>query len=77
MVSLHVDLPYQHVHLKFDMHINQFINYYFSLQLKRTPRPFPKLIIKGDVDSIDDFTMDNLELKNYNPYPKIKMDMAV
>ncbi|XP_041367637.1 thymidylate synthase-like [Gigantopelta aegis] len=69
--------PGDFVHTLGDAHI--YVNHIepLKVQLKREPRPFPKLIIKGEVDSIDDFTMDNLELVKYNPYPKIKMDMAV
>ncbi|XP_041366069.1 thymidylate synthase-like [Gigantopelta aegis] len=69
--------PGDFVHTLGDAHI--YVNHIepLKVQLTREPRPFPKLIIKGEVDSIDDFTMDNLELVKYNPYPKIKMDMAV
>ena len=46
-------------------------------QLKREPRPFPKLRINRKVTSIDDFKMDDLELEGYKPHPKIKMEVAV
>lgn len=46
-------------------------------QLERTPRAFPKLVIKRDVTDIADFTMKDFELVDYNPMPTIKMDMAV
>ena len=46
-------------------------------QLKRTSKPFPKLKIIGDYDSIDDFGMYSFELEGYDPHPFIKADMAV
>ncbi|XP_075156631.1 thymidylate synthase [Haematobia irritans] len=46
-------------------------------QLKRKPRPFPKLIIKRKVEDIEDFKFDDFEIVDYNPYPKIHMEMAV
>jgi len=46
-------------------------------QLQRVPRPFPQITIKRKVASIEDFHFDDFELLNYNPYPKISMEMAV
>jgi len=46
-------------------------------QLERIPRPFPRLNIKRQVSSIEDFKADDFELLDYNPYPKISMEMAV
>jgi len=46
-------------------------------QCARTPRPFPQLRIKRQVANIDDFTVDDFELINYNPHPKLSMPMAV
>ncbi len=47
------------------------------VQLKRMPRPFPKLRIKRKVESIDDFKLEDFELIGYDPHKKIAMDMAV
>ncbi|PIK56414.1 hypothetical protein BSL78_06658 [Apostichopus japonicus] len=49
----------------------------FSLQLERSPKPFPKLVIKRKVENIDDFKMEDFEIVGYKPYPKIKMEMSV
>lgn len=46
-------------------------------QVERTPRPFPKLVIKRKVTDIDQFQMDDFEVVGYNPYSKIPMQMAV
>lgn len=52
-------------------------NYMLDCQLRRTPRPFPKLVIKRRVSDIDDFTSEDFDLIGYNPYPKISMKMSV
>ncbi|KAF5277603.1 hypothetical protein FQA39_LY06096 [Lamprigera yunnana] len=46
-------------------------------QLQRVPRPFPRLYLKRQVSSIDDFKIEDFDLVDYNPYPMIKMEMAV
>jgi dihydrofolate reductase/thymidylate synthase len=46
-------------------------------QLKRVPRSFPILEINPEKKNIEDFTFEDFKLLNYNPYPKIKMEMAV
>lgn len=47
------------------------------LQLQREIRPFPKLKILRNVESIDDFRAEDFEICDYNPHPAIKMQMAV
>jgi thymidylate synthase len=65
------------VHTIGDAHI--YSNHVDALkeQLKREPRPFPKISFAPGINTIDDFTFDSIKLENYNPYPTIKMDMAV
>lgn len=46
-------------------------------QLDRKPRPLPTVNIRRKVEKIEDFTFEDFVLKGYNPYPKIKMEMAV
>lgn len=46
-------------------------------QLKREPRPFPKISFAPGIKTIDDFTSDSIILEGYNPHAPIKMDMAV
>lgn len=69
--------PGDFVHTLGDAHVYE--NHIDALkeQLKREPRPYPKLLIKREVKDIDDFKMDDFEIVGYNPYPKIQMDMAV
>lgn len=46
-------------------------------QIKREPKEFPKLKIKRQVTSIDDFKFEDFELEGYSPHASIKMEMAV
>lgn len=69
--------PGDFVHTFGDTHI--YLNHVEPLkeQLKRTPRAFPQLKIKRQVTDIDDFRYEDFEIVDYDPYPTIKMDMAV
>ncbi|CAH2013581.1 unnamed protein product [Acanthoscelides obtectus] len=69
--------PGEFIHTLGDSHV--YLNHEEALreQLKREPRPFPKLIIKRKVDNIEDFKADDFELVGYNPHPKLSMPMAV
>lgn len=46
-------------------------------QLSRTPRPYPKLVIKRRPDSIFDYKFEDFEIVGYDPYPTIKAPIAV
>ncbi|KAE8988664.1 Bifunctional dihydrofolate reductase-thymidylate synthase [Phytophthora rubi] len=47
-------------------------------QLTRSPRPFPTLHINPEkTASIDDFTFEDLEVRDYSPHGTIKMAMSV
>lgn len=48
-----------------------------KLQLTRKPRTLPSIIINHKPKSIYDYKPEYFELKNYNPYPAIKMEVAV
>lgn len=69
--------PGDFIHSLGDTHV--YLNHVDPLkeQLERTPRPFPQLRFKRNVEKIDDFTFEDFEILNYNPYPSIKMAMAV
>lgn len=62
---------YGDVHI-YENHVNQ-----FKEQLKRKPKPFPKVRIKGKLNRIEDFTPDKIVLEDYNPYPPIKAELTV
>ncbi|PKL01535.1 MAG: thymidylate synthase [Tenericutes bacterium HGW-Tenericutes-1] len=48
-----------------------------NLQLSRTPKALPTMLIKRDIKSIDDFQYEDFELINYQPHPAIKGKVAV
>lgn len=67
------------VHVLGDAHV--YNNHIDALreQIEREPRPFPTLTIRNrpDLNTIDDFVMEDLELNGYDPHKTIKMQMAV
>lgn len=70
-------VPGEFIHIYGDVHIYENHIQQFKEQLKRKPRPFPKVTIKGKLDSIEDFTPDKIILEDYNPYPPIKAELTV
>ncbi len=48
-----------------------------TLQLTRTPRPLPKMMINPDVKDIFSFSYEDFELTDYDPWPHIKAVVSV
>ena len=46
-------------------------------QLSREPRPLPRLKLNPEVRDLFAFTIDDIELADYNPHPKIRAPIAV
>lgn len=68
------------IHVIGDAHV--YLNHVEPLrkQLERLPRPFPTLTIRNreaGEGSIDGYSMSDLKVDGYHPYPTIKMEMAV
>ncbi|GMF62282.1 unnamed protein product [Phytophthora fragariaefolia] len=70
--------PGEFVHVIGDAHV--YLNHVEPLQkqLTRTPRPFPTLLINPEkTTSIDGFTFEDFEVRDYRPHGTIKMEMSV
>ena len=65
------------VHTFGDAHI--YTNHFdqVNLQLSRTPKSLPQLVLNPDVKDIFKFTFDDLKIVNYDPHPHIKGAVAV
>jgi|TARA_R110000751_G_scaffold5523_8_gene25139 thymidylate synthase len=77
MVAQQVNMtPCEIVYSGGDVHIYK--NHIDGLveQLTRTPRPWPILELKK-AKSIDDYKYEDFVIKNYNPDPHLKFDVAV
>ena len=65
------------VHTLGDAHI--YLNHLeqVDLQLSRTPRPLPKMILNPDIKNIFDFKYEDFKLEGYDPWPHIKGVVSV
>ncbi|KAM0687855.1 hypothetical protein COBT_000899 [Conglomerata obtusa] len=65
------------VHFIGDAHIYSNHVEQLKKQVVRIPNPFPKLIINKEIKDIEEFTLQDFDLLNYEPHPPIKMEMSV
>ncbi|MBI1222074.1 MAG: thymidylate synthase [Bacteroidetes bacterium] len=65
------------VHTLGDAHI--YSNHFeqVELQLSRTPKAYPSMLLNPDKKSVFDFEFEDFTLENYDPYPAIKAPVAV
>lgn len=78
MVAQQCDLePGEIVHSIGDLHLYANHLDQVKLQLSRTPRTLPQLIIKRRPDSIFDYRYDDFEIVSYDPHPGIAAPIAV
>ncbi len=69
--------PGEFVHVFGDVHI--YSNHFKQVkeQIKRKPRPFPKMKLNPKIKNIDDFKFEDFTLEGYNPHPALKGDVTV
>ncbi|MFY7810436.1 MAG: thymidylate synthase [Flavobacterium sp.] len=65
------------VHTFGDVHIYNNHIEQVKLQLTRTPRPLPTMVLNPEIKNIFEFKYQDFELINYNPYPAIKGEVSV
>ncbi len=78
MVAQVTDLePGDFVHTLGDAHI--YLNHIeqVKLQLSREPRKLPQMDINKNVKDIFSFTFEDFQLRDYDPHPHIKGDIAI
>jgi thymidylate synthase len=65
------------IHTMGDAHI--YLNHVeqINLQLTRTPKKLPKMVINKDIVNITDFKYEDFTLEDYDPYPLIRGVVAV
>lgn len=69
--------PGDFIHTLGDAHIYTNHLEQVNLQLTRTPRTLPRMVINPDVKSIFDFRYEDFTLEDYDPYPPIKGSVSV
>ena len=69
--------PGDFVHTLADAHI--YLNHLDQVeeQLSREPLPLPTLKLNPNIKDINDFTIDDISLENYEHHPPIKAPIAV
>ena len=69
--------PYEFVHTFGDAHIYLDHIEQVKEQLSREPKPLPKLWLNPEIKNIYDFTIDDVKILDYDPWPAIKGKVSV
>lgn len=69
--------PGDFIHTTGDTHIYTNHLEQVRLQLKRQPRPLPRMVINPEVKSIFDFQYEDFSIEDYDPWPAIKGEVSV
>jgi len=69
--------PGEFIHTLGDTHIYNDHLKQIDIQLQRIPRKLPTMKINPNIKNIEDFSISDFKLINYNPYPSIKGKVSV
>ena len=69
--------PGEFIHTFGDAHIYSNHKEQINTQLSRIPRKLPTVILNPDIKNIFDFTYDDIEIIDYDPYPLIKGAVSI
>lgn len=69
--------PGDFIHTLGDAHIYNNHFEQVNLQLQRTPRPLPRMVLNPDVKDIFSFRYEDFRLEGYDPWPAIKGKVSV
>ncbi|MBQ22605.1 MAG: thymidylate synthase [Flavobacteriales bacterium] len=69
--------PGEFIHTFGDAHIYSNHKYQITEQLNRHPRNLPKIKLNPKIKNLLDFTYNDIEVLNYDPYPLIKGKVSV
>ena len=69
--------PGDFIHTSGDAHLYRNHIDQARLQLARTPRPLPQMMVNPAVTSVFDFKYEDYRLEGYDPHPTIKADISV
>jgi len=77
MVAQVTGLPvWDYVHFFGDVHIYSNHMDQVREQVQREPKPFPTIKLNLLIKNIDDFTLEDITLENYDPHPALKAEIA-
>ena len=69
--------PGDFVHSLGDVHLYSNHLEQADLQLQRTPRPLPRLVLDPSPKTLEDFRYEHFRLEDYDPHPRIKAPVAI